>query len=408
MLRAAKILRKERDILAELITREMGKLLSDSRAEIERCAYVCEYYAQSAETMLAPQAEVLDGRRCLTVFEPLGAVLAIMPWNFPFWQVFRLTAPALMAGNVVLLKLAPNVCGCSLAIASIFERAGLPKGVFTSLLLPKEQVEPVIAHDLVQAVAFTGSDASGAKVAEQAGRFIKKCVLELGGSDPFVVMEDADVEACIEQAVQARYQNSGQTCIAAKRFIVHCAVVEEFTQGVLQRIRKMTPGDPMHHRTTLAPLARLDLLERVDGQVQRSLEMGATLLEGGKRLRRRGYFYAPTLLMNATREMPILHEEVFGPVGVVCAVSGEADAIRLANDTPYGLGASVWCNDPHRAERIAAELRAGTVCINSRTRSDPRLPFGGCKRSGFGREMGRIGIRELSHIKVIRHNGDCR
>ena len=269
MLRVAEILRSESEFLAVLITREMGKLLCESRAEIERCAYVCEYYAQQAAEMLAPQFCLLDGKQCHTVFEPLGAVLAIMPWNFPFWQVFRLTAPALMAGNVVLLKLAPNVCGCSLAIASVFKRAGLPRGVFTSLLLPKELVEPVIAHDLVQAVAFTGSDASGARVAAMAGQYIKKCVLELGGSDPFIVLDDADIFASIDHAVSSRYQNAGQTCIAAKRFIVHRAVAEQFMEGMIARIRELLPGDPMQENTTLAPLARRDLLDRVHGQVEK-------------------------------------------------------------------------------------------------------------------------------------------
>lgn len=404
LIRAAQILRDENELLARLVTSEMGKLLSESRVEIERCASVCEFYAKQAAGMLKPQFCVLDGIQCRTVFEPLGAVLSIMPWNFPFWQVFRMTVPALMAGNAVLLKLAPNVCGCSQAIASVFERAGLPRGVFTLLLLPREHIEPVIAHDLVQAVAFTGSDASGAKVAAMAGAHVKKCVMELGGSDPFIVLDDADVAKSIGQAVQSRYQNAGQTCVAAKRFIIHRAVAEEFTEGLLHRIAKLKAGDPLSPETTLAPLARLDLLERVDGQVSTSLAMGATLLAGGKRLGMPGYFYAPTLLTDVTRDMPVMSQEVFGPVGVVCIVDNEEEAVRLANDTPYGLGASLWTSDSKRAERLAGQLRAGTVCINSRTHSDPRLPFGGCKRSGFGREMAHIGIRELCHIKVIQFN----
>jgi acyl-CoA reductase-like NAD-dependent aldehyde dehydrogenase len=397
----ARHLRQRRDEMARLITLEMGKPIVEAEAEVLKCAWCCDYFADNAHSFLSPLEVETNATRSYVQFVPLGPILAIMPWNFPFWQVFRCAVPAIMAGNVVLLKHASNVPQCALAIERAFQEAGFPEGVFQILLLTGRQVEGVIADHRVRGVALTGSDVTGAQVAQMAGRHIKKTVMELGGSDPFIVLEDADLAEAARVGARARNQNTGQSCIAAKRFIVLEKVAPEFVRLLVENIRALRVGDPLDRRTDIGPLARADLREELHSQVRRSVEMGARLLLGGEPLPGRGYFYAPTVLVDVSPEMPAACQETFGPVAAVLVARDLQEAISLANGTPYGLGASIWTGDVTQALELAGELEAGNVFINGMVVSDPRLPFGGVKHSGYGRELSEFGIREFVNVQTV-------
>ncbi len=401
MLRVADILEQEKDNFARQMTVEMGKLRRAGIEEVLKCARTCRYYAEHAERFLAPEPVSTEARESFVTYQPLGPVLAVMPWNFPFWQVFRFAAPALMAGNVALLKHASNVPRCALTIENVFRRAGFPEGVFQTLLIPSERVARVIADSRVAAVTLTGSENAGRQVAREAGGNIKKCVLELGGSDPFIVMPSADLDEAVRTAVRARVINSGQSCIAAKRFIVHRDIAEAFEQRFVEHMRRLVVGDPMDDSTEVGPLATLSILEQLDEQVRRSVAAGARVLTGGHRLDRPGFYYAPTVLTDVPEDAPAYREELFGPVATIFRARDLDDAIRLANDTSFGLGASAWTNDPHERQRFIEDLEAGLVFINSLVASDPRMPFGGIKHSGYGRELGVHGIREFVNIKSV-------
>ncbi|ADJ14987.1 NAD-dependent succinate-semialdehyde dehydrogenase [Halalkalicoccus jeotgali] len=399
---AADVLRENEEEYAQLMTEEMGKPITGARAEVEKCAWVCDFYAERADEFLAD--EVLGSEpdsRSLVSYEPLGPVLAVMPWNFPFWQVFRFAAPHLTAGNVGLLKHASNVPGCAKAIEEVFEEAGYPEDVFSSLLVGSDAIEDVIRDDRLAAVTLTGSEGAGRAVAETAGSEIKKTVLELGGSDPFVVLDDADIEAAAETGAQARTINSGQSCIAAKRFIVHEAVYEEFVERFTEEMESLSMGDPMDEGTDVGPQAREDLVEDVHDQVERSVEAGATLRTGGERPDEEGNFYPPTVLTEVPQDAAAATEEVFGPAAAVFRVESEEEAIELANDTDFGLGASIWTDDLERGDRLARRIEAGCVFVNELVKSDPRIPFGGVKNSGYGRELAQKGIHEFVNEKTV-------
>lgn len=399
---AAQVLRSDKSVFAELMAKEMGKPLAQGIAEAEKCAWVCDYYAENAELFLSDQLVATDARKSYAAFEPLGVLLTVMPWNFPFWQVFRALAPALMAGNAVVLKHASNVSGCALAIEEIMRAAGLPDGLFSTLLIGSDMVNFVIEHPLVKCVTLTGSDAAGRAVAAAAGNAMKKSVLELGGSDPYLILEDADLEQTVEACVTSRLINTGQTCIAAKRFIVVDAVKEEFVERFVELMAAKKLGDPLDKDTDLGPMAREDLRDELHGMVRGSVNQGASLLLGGELPKRKGAFYPPTVLENVSKGMPVYDEETFGPVAAIIAVRDEAAAITVANDSLYGLGAAVFTQDVERGERIARrELEAGCCFVNAFVKSDPRLPFGGIKQSGYGRELSSFGIREFVNIKTV-------
>jgi succinate-semialdehyde dehydrogenase/glutarate-semialdehyde dehydrogenase len=399
---AAEILEGERDALGRIMTLEMGKPIGAARAEAAKCATACRYYVEHGERLLADEPVDAGSGRSFIRYQPIGPVLAVMPWNFPFWQVFRFAAPALMAGNVGLLKHASNVPQCALAIEDVLRRAGFPKDVFQSLLIGSRQVGRVLDDPRVKAASLTGSEAAGAEVASRAGRQIKKTVLELGGSDPFVVMPSADLERAVKTAVEARTINNGQSCIAAKRFIVDRRIAEEFEGRFVAGMEALRIGDPMEESTQVGPLATAQILEDLDGQVRRSVELGAKLLTGGRRLPGRGNYYQPTVLANPPKESPAYREELFGPAAVLFRVDGVEEALRLANDTEFGLGASAWTNDDAEQRVFIEELEAGLVFVNGMVASDARLPFGGVKRSGYGRELSAYGIREFVNVKTVR------
>ena len=401
MMATGSLLEREKEDFARLITLEMGKLLRDAVAEIEKCARCCRFYAENAEHFLEDEPAQTDAARSYVRYEPLGPVLAIMPWNFPFWQVFRFAAPALMAGNVALLKHAANVPQCALAIERIFRRAGFEEGVFQTLLIESDHVAEVIVDERIKAVTLTGSEQAGSAVGSAAAREIKKTVLELGGSDAFIVMPSADFQSAVETALKARTVNTGQSCIAAKRFFIADTVYDNFLQQFVERMRGLKVGDPMDETTEIGPLATEQILNGVHEQVQKSIAAGAKLLTGGNRIAGPGFFYEPTVFVDVPREAPAFGEEVFGPVAAVFRVREAADAIELANDSRFGLGASVWTNDRAEQELFASELESGMVFVNAMVASDPRLPFGGVKRSGFGRELGAHGIREFTNVKTI-------
>ena len=395
------LLFQEKKRYAEIITLEMGKLFRDSIAEIEKCARGCRFYAENGERFLEDEIAQTDAAESYVQYQPLGPVLAIMPWNFPFWQVFRFAAPALIAGNVGLLKHASNVPQCALAIEEIFCRAGFDDGVFQTLLIEPNQVEKVIVDRRVKAVTLTGSEKAGSAVASTAAREIKKSVLELGGSDAFIVMPSADFESALSTAVKARTINTGQSCIAAKRFMIADQIYDEFLNQFVDRMRGLKIGNPMDPETEIGPLATEQILQGVHDQVQKSIAAGAKLLTGGNRIHGPGFFYEPTVLVNVPKDSPAYREEVFGPVASIFRVRNADDAIELANDTTFGLGSSAWTNDPEEQKLFTSELDSGMVFINTMVASDPRLPFGGVKRSGFGRELGAAGIREFTNAKTI-------
>ncbi|WP_330632301.1 NAD-dependent succinate-semialdehyde dehydrogenase [Halocatena halophila] len=398
----AEQLRSECEEHAALITSEVGKPITESRSEIEKCAWVCEHYAEHAGSYLAP--ERLPSEPHATTFvrhEPLGPLLAVMPWNFPFWQVFRFVAPALVAGNTALLKHASNVPGCAQAIERVVSAAGVPDGVFQSLLVGSEAVESLITDDRIKGVTLTGSERAGQAVGGAAGTELLPSVLELGGSDPFIVLADANVEAAARIGARARTINSGQSCIAAKRFIVHEAVYEEFRDRFIEAMAALTVGDPTDESTDVGPQARADLLETLDEQVTATVEAGATLELGGEPLDRTGYFFEPTVLSDVPPETPMTNEEVFGPVAPIFEVDSTDSAIELANDSPYGLGCSLWSTDLDVARELSGRIDAGCVFINELTKSDPRLPFGGIGRSGYGRELSKRGIEAFTNQKTV-------
>ncbi len=394
-------LRAQRDTYATLITNEMGKLLREARAEVEKCAGVCDYYAQHAADFLRAEPVESDADRSYVAYSPLGVVLAIMPWNFPFWQVFRAAAPALMAGNALLLKHAPNVPQCALAIEAIFRDCGLPEGLVTALVIEVGQVAEAIASPHVHAVTLTGSEAAGRKVAACAGQNLKKCVLELGGSDPFIVLHDADLKCAVNMAVASRFLNCGQSCIAAKRFIVVPQIADEFLREFKIKVEALKLGDPMDDATQIGPMARLDLRDELHQQVTDSLAQGAVAATGCNPLIREGFFYQPSILDRVTAKTRAYHEELFGPVATVIRAASEEDALRIANETRFGLGSSIWSKDVARAEQLATRIQAGCTFINGMVKSDPRLPFGGVKASGYGRELSRLGIHEFVNAKTV-------
>lgn len=399
---AAEILEQKKEKFGKLITLEMGKTLKSALAEIEKCALVCRYYADNAADFLADTPVQTDASHSLIRYQPLGVILAVMPWNFPFWQVFRFAAPALMAGNVGLLKHASNVPQCALAIEEIFLQAGFPKGVFQTLLIGSEKVADIVADARVKAATLTGSEHAGMSLASVAGKQIKKTVLELGGSDPFIVMPSADLEAAVATATIARTINNGQSCIAAKRFIVANVIADEFEQRFVEKFKALQIGDPMDDKTDIGPLATPDILKELDSQVQNCIQKGARVLIGGKPLSdRKGNFYPPTILTDLSIASPAFTEEFFGPVALLFRVADIDEAIALANNSPFGLGASAWTNDEAERDRFIDEIEAGAVFINGMVKSDPRLPFGGIKRSGYGRELSIQGIHEFVNIKTV-------
>lgn len=401
MNRAAEILENEKREFGRLMTLEMGKPLKAAISEAEKCALVCRYYAENAEQHLDDLTVETNAKHSFVRFQPLGPVLAVMPWNFPFWQVFRFAAPALMAGNVGLLKHASNVPQCALAIEAIFRRAGFPEGAFQTLLIGSDKVEGILKDPRVVAATLTGSEPAGSSVASVAGKQIKKTVLELGGSDPFIVMPSANLKEAVTTAVKARTINNGQSCIAAKRFIVAAESYDDFEKGFVDEMKALRVGDPFETETDIGPLATSQIVKDLEKQVQQAVAEGAKILTGGKRINRPGNFYEPTVLVNIDSSAPVSCEEIFGPVAMLFRAKDIDEAIRLANATPFGLGSAAWTNDAAEQQRFINELEAGSVFINSMVASDPRLPFGGVKHSGYGRELAEFGIREFVNIKTV-------
>jgi len=400
-LKMAELLRKNQEQYAHLITTEMGKIIKESKAEIEKCAWLCEYYAKNTEELLATEFIKSDATKSYVQFDPMGIVYAIMPWNFPFWQVLRAAVPTMMAGNSMVLKHAPNVIGCAVAIETLFTEAGFPEKVFQNLIIPIELSEQVIAHPAICGVTLTGSMQAGSAVAAQAGKHLKKSVMELGGSDPFIVLKDADLNLACKTGIFSRMLNAGQVCISAKRFIVEEGIYDQFVEEQKKLLHNLKLGNPLSEETDMGPMAREDLLITIENQVKKSVEMGAKVIIGGKRHKEGAWFYEPTLVTNVTTEMPLLTEETFGPVMVVIKAKNADEAIQIANDSSMGLGASLWTKDLSLAEKLATKIDAGSVFINGMTKSDPRIPFGGIKQSGFGRELGSYGIKEFLNIKTI-------
>jgi succinate-semialdehyde dehydrogenase/glutarate-semialdehyde dehydrogenase len=399
---ASQILTKNKEEYAKTMAMEMGKPIRQGRSEIEKCAWVCEYYADNAFKMLQPEKIETDASNSFVSFQPLGVILTIMPWNYPFWQVFRFAAPGLMAGNAAVLKHASNVPGCSLAIEDVFNKAGFPENLFQNLLISSKQIKKVMEHPLIQAVTLTGSNLAGQAVAANAGKLLKKSVLELGGSDPYIILEDADLEAAAKTCVESRLLNSGQSCIAAKRFVVVDAVRQRFERMFIERMRAKKMGNPLEEDIDIGPQARFDLRENLHRQVAQSIAKGANCLLGGEIPKGKGAFYPATVLSAVRKGMPAYEEEIFGPVGAIISVKDEREAIQVANDSSFGLGAAIFTGDIGRGERIATyELEAGCCFVNAFVKSDPRLPFGGIKSSGYGRELSHYGIKEFVNIKTV-------
>ena len=401
MRKLASQLEAEVEDLALLITLEMGKPIAASRQEVLKCALGCRYYADNAARIMAPEAVATGSNHSYVCWDPLGVVLAVMPWNFPFWQVFRFLAPALMAGNIGLLKHASNVPQCAIAIESLVRRAGFPRGTFQTLLIEAKQVESVLADERVAAVTVTGSEAAGRAIAAQAGWLIKKSVLELGGSDPFIVMPSANLDLAVETAVRARCVNSGQSCIAAKRFIIANEIYDRFESRFVAAMEALKVGDPMKEDTEIGPLATKRIVEDLETQVKNAVAAGARVLTGGERMLGAGNYFEPTVIVGVPRSCSVYREELFGPVAMLFRVNDLSHAIQLANDTPFGLGASAWTRDPVEQQRMVTELQSGNVFLNAMVASDPRLPFGGVKRSGYGRELSAAGMREFMNAKTV-------
>lgn len=398
MIKAAEELKKNKKEYAETISLEMGKPITQSIAEVEKCAWVCEYYAENAEDHLAPEEIETDAEKSYINYAPLGVVLAIMPWNYPFWQVFRFAAPAIMAGNVGVLKHASNTMMCGEKIEQVFLRAGFPEGIFQNLVIGSKKVEEVLQDERVKAVTLTGSGPAGSAVAETAGKLVKKSVLELGGSNALVVFEDADLQASVETCVQARFQNTGQSCIAGKRLLVQKSIAEKFTEMFVDKVNSLKAGDPMDEDTYIGVQAREDLAKDLEEQVNKSVEMGAELLTGGERKKA---FFAPAVLKGVSKEMPAFKEETFGPAIGITIFDNEEEAVNLINATQFGLGVSLFTSNPDRAKRLIPHIEDGAVFINELVKSDPRLPFGGTKKSGYGRELSKYGIREFVNIQTV-------
>jgi len=396
--RVAELLRRDTEKLAILITREMGKIISEAKGEVEKCAITAEYYADLAESFLNDETLVAGYTKSFVTYQPIGVVLGIMPWNFPFWQVFRYAAPTIMAGNTTLLKHAPNVCGCAIAMEKIFLEAGAPKGVFTSLIIDTPAVEKILSSDIVQAVTLTGSERAGSSVASIAGYFIKKSVMELGGSDALILLPDADMKLAASVALQSRMLNAGQSCIGAKRFIILKEAADNFLHQFMIQLKELKQGDPFDPSVTTGPMARIDLVDSLDKQIKTSVGLGAILEFGGEV---HGCNFSPSLLLDVKEGMPAFDEETFGPLAAVIIAKDEAEAIRFANDSRYGLAGSVWTGNMEKGIAIAKQMETGAVFINTLVKSDPRLPFGGIKKSGYGRELGRLGILEFVNAKTI-------
>ncbi|MGK9475554.1 NAD-dependent succinate-semialdehyde dehydrogenase [Melioribacter sp. OK-6-Me] len=392
---------KEKEDYARIITSEMGKPITQSIAEVEKCAWVCQYYAENAKNILANEIIETDASESFVSFEPLGVILAVMPWNFPFWQVFRFAAPALTAGNGAVLKHASNVSMCALSIEEVFLKAGFPENLFRTLLITSNSVKNVIDNNLIKAATLTGSEFAGSVVASECGSKLKKTVLELGGSDPFIVLKDADVEEAARVAVKARIINNGQSCIAAKRFIVADEVYDEFMEKFVDNMNRLRVCNPMERDCDLGPIAREDLLVELEAQIKKSVEKGATIITGGKRSNVEGFFMEPTILTDIKKGMPAYEEEIFGPVASVIKFKNEEEAVEIANDTSFGLGAAIWTKDINRGKYLAHKIESGSVFINGMVKSDPRLPFGGVKKSGYGRELSHYGMKEFVNIKTI-------
>lgn len=401
MLTVSRILKKEKEKYAKILTLEMGKPIKQAITEVEKCAWVCKYYAENAESILQKEFIKTDASESYIQFDPIGIVLAVMPWNFPFWQVFRFAAPALMAGNACLLKHSSNVPMSALAIEEIFRKSGFPKNIFRTLLIESKQVNAVIENPKVKAVTLTGSEYAGSMVAASCGKMLKKSVMELGGSDPFIIFADANLEKAVSTAVNARLLNNGQSCIAAKRFIVVEKIAAEFEELFIKKMEETVVGDPMNDETDLGPIAREDLLIELHEQITKSVEAGAKILTGGKRLDIKGYYYAPTIISDVKKGMVAYEQELFGPAAIVIKVKNEEEAIFVANDTNFGLGASLWTKNISKAKKLASQIEAGSVFINGMVKSDPRLPFGGIKLSGYGRELSHYGIKEFVNIKTV-------
>ena len=395
-------LRENKENLARTTTKEMGKAIKESRAEVEKCAWVVEYYADNGPIFMKEEIINTDARKSVVAFQPIGVIGSIMPWNFPYWQALRFASPSLILGNTVVLKPASATMQCGIEIENTFKKIGLPDGVFQTVVGNSTLAEKLIDSNDISAVTFTGSVLAGAKVAQRAGYHIKKCVLELGGSDPFIVCEDADIDKASAGAVKGRFINCGQSCIASKRFVVVDKVANEFIEKFAQKVEKLKVGDPLSDETDIGPLVNRSSLENVDSIVRESVENGAEIVTGGDRIENKGYYYAPTIIKNVSPKMRIAQEEVFGPVAPIIIVDSETKAIDLANDTKYGLGASIWTKDMDKAEKYSAQIQAGIVTVNNVVVSDPRVPFGGVKKSGFGRELSRYGMLEFVNIKSIR------
>lgn len=397
----AAVLRRDAQSLAQTAVREMGKPVAQARAEIEKCAWCCEYFSQHAHDMLADRETAIDGARSFIAFRPLGVILAIMPWNFPYWQVFRAAVPAIAAGNAVVLKHADSTTRCGLEIERVFAQGGAPENLFQTLLISNEDADARIGDDRIAGVTLTGSERAGVAVGSAAGKALKKSVLELGGSDPFIVLADADIDLAVEYAVKSRFQNNGQSCIAAKRFIVEQPVYERFLRHFAQEAAQQRVGDPMDEQTQIGPLARRDLRENLHRQITDSVVGGARIVTGGNPIGRPGFFFEPTVVTDVDPAAPMFREETFGPAAAVMRAADEEQALELANASTYGLGANVWTRDITRATRMAAQIESGMVFINGMVASDPRLPFGGVKRSGYGRELSEFGIHEFVNQQTV-------
>jgi len=393
------LLRDKKEALALLITSEMGKIIGESRAEIEKCAWLCDYYAEDTEILLSTEHIATEASESFVSYEPSGIIYGIMPWNFPFWQVMRACVPNIMAGNTFILKHAPNVMGCATEIEKLFKEAGFPDFVFSNIIIDIDLSEDVVSHPFISGVSLTGSQQAGQAVAMQAGKHLKKSVMELGGSDPYIVLKDAKINDACKTALCSRMLNAGQVCISAKRFIIDKSIAENFIKEQINLLDSYVLGDPMDEKTDMGPMARPDLLEKIEQQVKDSISLGAKLLYGGKR--KGDNFYEPTLITNVGKGMPLYDEESFGPVAVIIEVDGHEEAMEVANDTIFGLGASIWTEDADIAKEMAKKINAGAVFINGMTKSDPRLSFGGIKQSGYGRELGSLGIREFLNAKTV-------